>query len=162
MANIRSTSEGLDIKIPRRIKTSRKNAFQPSLSLPFYEENTNTCVATASTILLYIEKTSRVRNSDACGNLIITFKYPHKNASAQTISRWIRQTMLDAGIDTEQFSAHSTRHAATSLAKRKGVPLDIIHSAAGWSKNSKTFAKFYKRPLRDPHAFAKAILANKS
>lgn len=68
--------------------------------------------------------------------------------------------MKESGIDTEVFSAHSTRHASTSAAHRRGISLDLIKRCAGWSGNSLVFSKFYDRPLTsncDEGAFAEAI-----
>ena len=48
-----------------------------------------------------------------------------------------------AGVDT-QFGAHSTRSASTSAAASKGLPIDAVLTAAGWSSAS-TFTKFYRR-----------------
>ncbi|KAJ8909800.1 hypothetical protein NQ315_015320 [Exocentrus adspersus] len=56
--------------------------------------------------------------------------------------------LSESGIDTGQFKPHSTRHAATSAAFRKGISMDIICKAAGWSQTS-TFARFYNRPSED-------------
>ena len=55
-----------------------------------------------------------------------------------------------AGVDT-QFGAHSTRSASTSAAASKGLPIDIVLKAAGWSSAS-TFTRFYKRePVKKKH-----------
>ena len=50
-------------------------------------------------------------------------------------------------VDTNTFSAHSTRHASTSNAFKKGVNLDTVRKTAAWTNNSQTFAKFYNRPV---------------
>ncbi|XP_068989245.1 uncharacterized protein [Neodiprion pinetum] len=56
---------------------------------------------------------------------------------------------------------HSTCHALTSAAKNKGVDIDNIRKAAGWSAHSQTFARFYELPVdNDKDAFAMAILDN--
>lgn len=158
LENIRTTSQGIEIKISKRVKTSGVNKFQPLLVLPFYQDDSNICVA-STMLLFYIEVTSFLRNN-LCKHLLITFKKPHHDASSQTISRWIRRVMIKAGVDTSIFGTHSTRHAATSSANRKGVPFDVIRLAAGWSEQSKVFAKFYNRPLRDHSSFARAVLNN--
>lgn len=152
--DISSSSQGVQIFIRNRIKTSGPSRTQPIISLPFYKDDEIICVAT--TLLFYIDTTKSVRNS-VCNKLLITFKKPYRNASSQTISRWIRRVMFRAGIDAK-YASHSTRHASTSLADRRGVSIDIIRSAAGWTKHSKTFATFYKRPVRDSYAYARAIL----
>ena len=90
--------------------------------------------------------------------LFITVKKPHKAASTQTISRWIKNCLISYNIGVE-FTAHSTRHAATSAALRKGVDINVIRNTAGWSENSKVFARFYNRPIAEPRgSFAEAIL----
>jgi len=52
-----------------------------------------------------------------------------------------------AGININLFSAHSTRHASTSLAICRGINVDEIEHAAGWSRSSDVFARFYNRPI---------------
>lgn len=79
--------------------------------------------------------------------LFLTLKKPIHNASSQTISRWIKLTLSEGGIDISIFTSHSTRHAGSSAAFRAGVNIDEIRKSAGWSQNSSTFAKFYNRPL---------------
>lgn len=89
--------------------------------------------------------------------LFIALKRPHTAVGSQTISRWIRSTLSDCGV-SDAFSTHSTWHASTSLAARKGVPVDLIKRAAGWSGESRVFANFYNRQIIDIDAFAKAVL----
>nr|CAH7760164.1 unnamed protein product [Callosobruchus chinensis] len=59
----------------------------------------------------------------------------------------MRSILVESGIDTRKFMVHSTRHAATSAAARKGLHFDTIRLEEGWSKNSKMFAAVYNRPL---------------
>ena len=145
----------IEIKIPKRIKTSRPGKNQPVLFLPFYFENNNICPA--RTLQFYIKKTQHLRNDTK--NLFISFKKTFKKVSTQTLSRWVKEVLYECGIDTDIFSAHSTRHGSTSAAKRKGVNIDQIRKSAGWSENSATFARFYDRPiLPDVRSFGQAIL----
>ncbi|KAI8440715.1 hypothetical protein MSG28_009058 [Choristoneura fumiferana] len=76
-------------------------------------------------------------------------KRPHRDATAQSISRWIKQVLAKSGVDVSIFSAHSTRHAATSTAAAAGVSIDVIRKTAGWTATSQTFAKFYNRSIID-------------
>lgn len=95
--------------------------------------------------------------------LFISIKKPHKEVSSQTLSRWIKKTLSDSGIDTTTFDAYSTRHASTSSAKRNGISIDVIKKAAGWTESSKTFALFYNRSLvKDKTLFAKSVLSGAS
>ena len=130
------------IKISEQIKTSRVGVAQPSFSLPFFKERKGACVATV--LLKYVKRTKVLRGNE--DYLFITFKRPYHRATAQSISRWIRCCLVEAGIDPK-YTAHSTRHAATSAAEARGLDVNIIKSTAGWSASSQVFAKFYKRPI---------------
>ncbi|KYN15066.1 hypothetical protein ALC57_12608 [Trachymyrmex cornetzi] len=76
----------------------------------------------------------------------------------QTVSRWIRRSLEECGVQSEYFSAHSTRHASTSFAAKNGVSIDLIKRAAGWSGESRVFAKFYNRPIINPDDFSRSVL----
>lgn len=152
LRDIKNSENGLQVEIKDLIKTSKKGVKQPLLVLPFFKEKPQLCIA--STVLKYIEMTSALRTRD---KLLITWKKPHKEASTQTISRWIKSVLTTSGV-SEEFTAYSTRHASTSSAFRKGVDINVIKSTAGWSKSSDVFAKFYNRPLHTTeNNFAKTV-----
>lgn len=154
--NIHVSTEGLTIKIPDLIKTSKPGKFQPELYLPYFKEKPKLC--TASAILEYLEYTKKFRDNNNTRLLIATVK-PYGAVSAQTIGHWIKALLNKAGIDTKQFSAYSTRHAAVSTAFRKGVDVTTIRRTAGWSAQSQTFFKFYNKPLQTSNdEFIRAIL----
>lgn len=116
-------------------------------------------ICPADTLQHYLNKTEALRKDIKA--LFISFRKPFKKVSTQTLSRWLKDTLQDCGLDTNMFSAHSTRHASTSAAKRKGVNIDIIRNAAGWAERSATFAKFYDRPIiQDKTIYGQAILSN--
>ena len=73
-------------------------------------------------------------------------KRPHKAVTAATISRWLKEILFRAGVDTNIFKAHSTRTASTSAAKARGVSTADIMKAADWSRES-TFTRFYYKPV---------------
>ncbi|KOB68161.1 hypothetical protein OBRU01_18711 [Operophtera brumata] len=103
-----------------------------------------------------LPKYSNLRPSST-DHLLITVKRPHRGATAQSISRWIKQTLCASGIDVAVFGAHSARHAATSAARAAGLSVDVIRKTAGWTASSQTFAKFYNRPLILESNFAKTV-----
>ncbi|XP_031340928.1 uncharacterized protein LOC116169038 [Photinus pyralis] len=154
--NILIRADKVEIKIPRRIKTSAPNRSQPFLTLPFFVHDPQVCVA--STILKYLEKTKKVRGN--CVFLFVTCKKPFHKATTQTIGRWIKIILSKSGLDTNIFKAQSTRHASTSAAARKGLNFDTIRLAAGWTKNSETFARFYNRVLVNNEQFINAVLSS--
>lgn len=132
------TQNQIIINISDIIKTSAPGREQPILLLLYFQEKESIC--------------SAVRDS-----LFLTHKSPHEYASAQTISRWIKDVLAANGINVVTFSAHSTRHAATSSAKSAGFSVDSIRKIAGWTPISQTFAKFYNRPTIVEN-FARSLL----
>lgn len=54
--------------------------------------------------------------------------------------------MIEAGIDTKVFGAHSARGAMASKAFSLGARLEDIMNAADWSSDS-TFKRFYFKPV---------------
>lgn len=147
--------EGVRIFIPDHLKTSGPRTRQPCLTFPVFTDKPGLCVV--STLKKYLEDTKAIRphNQD---ELFITIKKPHKVASKQSLSRWLKNTLRLAGVDTTQFKAHSVRHASTSAAHRNGISIDTIREAAGWSKSSSVFARFYNRPIHRSDSYAKTIL----
>ncbi|KAJ8914652.1 hypothetical protein NQ315_017349 [Exocentrus adspersus] len=156
--NITEYNDKIEIKISDRVKTSGPRKLQPNLVFPYFTVKPELCVA--STIKFYLEKT--VANRGNISNFLITYKKPYRPASSQTISRWIKITLRESGIDTNLFKSHSIRHATTSAAAEGGVSLDVIYKTAGWTEKSTTFAKFYNRPLAPDYCdFAKVLLSGK-
>ena len=97
-------------------------------------------------ITLYLEKTRPLRLSDGeSKNLFLTTNQPHKVASKDTLSRWVKNVLKVSGLDPK-FKPHSIRSATSSDLFFKGIPVDDILNKVGWSSH-KTFATFYKRPL---------------
>lgn len=143
ICNIETHSSIIKIKIPDLIKTSRVGSTQPLLVLPFFNEKPEICPG--RTLSAYLQRTLSIR--DQSETLFVSFRSPHKPVGTQTLSRWIKTTLSLSGIDTSSFTAHSTRHAATSAALRLGVSIDLIRKTAGWSSSSQTFARFYNRPV---------------
>lgn len=156
LENIVHLQNGIEIKIPDRIKTSGRGSKQPLLTLPKFTQNPKLCVA--STLDCYLKITKAFRGDVA--RLFITFKKPFRAATSQSISRWIKLVLARSGLNTSIFTAHSTRHAATSAAYRSGVNLDVIRRTAGWSVDSQTFAVFYNKPIvKSGNVFADSILS---
>ncbi|XP_066587638.1 uncharacterized protein [Prorops nasuta] len=154
--NILLNEDNIIIRITDIVKTSGPGKLQPAFVLPWFKENPEICVA--NSLVEYMKVTSELRGN--IQNLFVTYKKPYKPASAQTISRWIKEVLNKCGIDTQKFKAHSTRHASTSAAFTKGVDINVIKNTAGWSNTSDMFSKFYNRPVavNKKDIFARAIL----
>ena len=108
-----------------------------------YPHNNKLCVVQC------MEEYTKRRNTLVDGNiapLFITVGKPHRPATSNTISRWIKQGLADAGIDTNVYTAHSCRSASSSKAKEVGIPVTEILKRGGWTKDS-TFRKFYEKDI---------------
>ena len=143
----------IQIKITGILKTTSITRVNPLIILPPYQ-NKNICPV--KVLSVYIERTKPFRNG--VDQLFISFSSPHKSVTSQTISRWLCEVLKLSGIDTNIYTAHSYRHSSTSKVEAKGVHIDTIMSRIGWSQKSKTFARFYKRPIEDSAEYANAVL----
>ena len=123
-------------------KTSRPGKHQAELKFQVFDGSPNICVV--NYLNLYLERTKQLRSPGS--NLFISFQKPHKNVSTDTLARWIKLVMKNAGINTTTFKAHSTRSALSAKLKGEGERIDTIMNIVGWS-NEKTFAKFYDKPI---------------
>jgi len=152
ICNVHFTKSEVVIKIPSRLKTT-KPGDGLIMSLKKYPDD-NLCIFNC--LKVYIERTRPFRATDW---LFICHQSPYKEASSQTISRWLKDLLLLAGIDVQLFSSHSFRHASTSKALDTGVSIDTIYKAAGWSQKSKVFGKFYKKPILEED-FSSSVLSS--
>jgi hypothetical protein len=134
------------------LKQGRANYEPLSLALRKYDTNKKLCVF--HYLSVYLQRTALLRKDNT--RLILTTKKPFRPASKNSISRWVKQVLHLAGVDTTVFSAGSTRSASTSKAKSLGAPIDQILAMGGWSNHS-TFTKFYDRSIV-PQDFATRVL----
>ena len=94
------------------------------------------------TLKAYERRTLPLRKETSKSNsLFISVRKPHRPVKPATLGRWLKAVLSQAGINTDVFSAHSTRGASTSKAKRAGVSLGDIIKAANWSSVS-TFSRW--------------------
>uniref|UniRef100_A0ABD2VZE0 Tyr recombinase domain-containing protein n=1 Tax=Trichogramma kaykai TaxID=54128 RepID=A0ABD2VZE0_9HYME len=96
------------------IKTFGSGRSQLVLVIPFGTRSKNTCVAT--TLQSYLKRPEEMPKD--IEELFKSVKPPIRAVTTQTLCRWVKDTLKKCGIDTDIFSAHSTRHASTSAAKR--------------------------------------------
>lgn len=155
LENIKEIRDGVEIIIDDLIKTSRPGAPPQYCFFPLFNERTTLCIT--RTILHYIQVTKDLRKN--VERLFISFQKPHRVVGSQTISRWLKTVLLEAGIG-KTYTAHSTRHASTSKALINGMDINKIKAAAGWSEGSQTFARFYNRPIKSQKSsFAEAVFS---
>ena len=156
--NMRVKDSAITFTFSDHLKQNTPGRSPYTLRLPAYPPDRRLCIVTY--LKQYIQRTSAVRGSERY--LLISYRKPCGRVSSQTISRWIKTCMKEAGIDISVYKAHSTRAAATSAANKMDVPLPHIIAQAGWA-NEKTFRKFYRKPVveKQSEKFALALLQGK-
>ena len=108
-----------------------------------YELNDKLCVVRCMEV--YLQRRSTLVGNEV-KQLFITYRIPHKPATIDTISRWIKSGLQSAGVDIKAFQAHRCRAAAVSKAKRLGVKTEDILKKGCWSSDN-TFMKFYDKDI---------------
>ena len=138
---------------------TKKSAAGQDLKTSFhasFEENPNLCVVKC--LKVYEHRTSEFRPLDPSkpNKLLLSYIRPHKPISGASLSRWLKDIISRAGIDTSIFKAHSVRGASASAAYERGASLQDILDLADWSTDS-TFRRFYYRP-RHNSSITKTLL----
>ena len=123
-------------------KHNRPGANLKPIKLIAFPEDDKLCVV--KTLEEYLQRTAELRQDET--SLFISVRKPHKRVAKSSISRWIKELMAKAGIDTVKYQAHSVRPASASKAKSRDAPIDLIMKTAGWTKES-TFARFYNKEI---------------
>ena len=99
---------------------------RPPLSVEFcaYQQNPKLCVVQA--IKSYLQVTQAWRNKNGQKQLLLSTLVPHQEVKKSTVAGWVKAILSSAGIDTNLFTAHSTRTASTSKGKLKGLLLEVF------------------------------------
>ena len=150
--NITINKSKIKIRYGDLLKQTRPGFQLAELTIKAYAPDKRLCL-----VWLMTEYMNRVKPlRDNSNRLFLTTQPPYREASKQTIARWIKQVLVKAGLDLDIFSPHSTRSAATNKAKSGNIPLATILKTAGWSNHS-TFAKYYEKPIVSEGVFADAV-----
>jgi len=156
MLDIQFMKEGdtfFEFALPKHIKQSRPGYKVPSVLLQAYPADQSLCVFTH--LKEYLQRTKLLRGTET--KLLLSHAKPHHRAARDTISRWIRSVMAEAGVDVTTFKPHNTRAAAVSKTKNASVPVKEILDTAGWS-SERTFDRFYNKPSQKNCGFAASVL----
>ena len=86
------------------------------------------------------------RIDDSYNQLFLSYK-SFKPVAKQSLARWLKETLKLAGINSEQFTAHSYRGGGLSSAFSKGATLHQIVEAGNWA-SAETFKRFYNAPIK--------------
>ena len=144
MAGRTLTSESCQFQLLEHTNTSQpKNS---GLCIRFSKFTPDSNICPVKTLTIYLKRTQHLLQDTT--KVFLSYVKPFKPVSRDTISRWLKMVLHNAGIDTTIFKSHSIRAASCSKASSRSVPVDSIMKAAGWSSET-TFQKFYNKPIRD-------------
>ena len=152
LRNITVTNDLITISFGDLLKQSRPGFQLKDISVKAYPVDRRLCPCRY--LQEYIKRTKSLRKDQI---LFISWIKPHRAVSEDTLSRWLKSVLNDAGIDLTRFSAHSIRAASSSAASAANVPINTILDCAGWS-NCGTFRKYYKKSIENTGVFARALL----
>ncbi len=140
------------------LKQTRPGFHQPPIFHEKYSLEPKLCVH--NHLIEYLKRTQSLRAD--CKQLLITLCRPYRPASLDTVSRWCKEFLKNAGIDTMKYKTHSTRAASTSHVVRNSpnsTTLNDIFLAAGGT-NENTFRRFYNVPSLRSFNFGTALLSS--
>ena len=130
------SGERVTFYIPNILKNTTPSFHAKPLHFPSFAQDESICPV--RNVVEYIKATAKLRKSRS---LIISYSTLTR-VTTQTIRRYVVGTLEASGINVKTFSAHSTRHAATSGMAANSIPLQEILSAGGW-KSEHSFRKHY-------------------
>ena len=76
----------------------------------------------------------------------LSYVSPHKPISKPRLAGWVKEVLKLAGVDTQIFTAHSVRGAASSKAFLHGLSVREVLDHGSWSRES-TWQRFYHREV---------------
>ena len=138
-------------------KTCRPGLDNRKLSFDTFSDDKKLCVVNCiNDYLTHTQNWRQINDKLDRSWLLLSMVKPHHPITPSSVARWLKETISKAGI-SDIFTAHSTRSASTSKAKRIGLSAKDIIEQAKWT-NESTFMRFYSKPL-DSIAFQQAVLS---
>ena len=137
MRYIKNDTHTKYIAFPSVLKHIRPDRHLKPLILKRYLAGTKICPV--ELLHTYLIATKEIRKSET--KLLNSFLKPHGVVTVKKISRWIKNSLKEAGIDSTTFQCHSPCNSSSSKAKLNGANITRIFNVGGWS-NDHTFAKF--------------------
>ena len=114
--------------IGEKLKHTRPGQHQEPIELVAYQDK-RLCVVEA--IKQYIYVTNPLGDNSEL-KLFMSLQKHHRAVSRDIVTRWLKLTLANAGIDATSFATHSTRAASTSYSINKaGLSLAQVLKAAG-------------------------------
>ena len=115
------------IAFPSALKHSRPGRHLKLVILKCYLADTK--IYPIKVLHTYLKATKEIRESET--KLLISFLNPHCTVTVKTISRSIKTSLKEAGIDTDTFQGHSLRGSRSSKVKLNGENITQLLNAGG-------------------------------
>ena len=115
------------------LKTSKPGNVGCTLVFEQYKQDARICVY--QHLKYYLDRTQELRGQES--HLYSSFRKPHQRVSRDTIGRWLKHVMANAGLNVNLFKPHSTRSAAVSKVGAS-LPVTDTMNHVGW-RNERTF-----------------------
>ena len=147
---VSSTPQGLEFVVFDVLKTSRRGRPARVVRCVSWDAPE---LDVADYVLKYIDRTlsfrwRAYRKGLGKPNQLFLSHQTGLPVARATISRWVKEVMNLAGIDTSVFLPGSTRGASVSAASRRGASLEQILQAGDWTRLG-TYQRFYHRHVDD-------------
>ena len=127
--------------------TKVKRPAKPTVSFELLQFDGDELLDVVQCVRIYLERTRNWRTTiSRQEQLLLAIVRPHNPVAVSTVSRWLKELMGLAGIDTDKYKGHSVRSAATSKNMTLGLNISQILERANWSK-ANTFYRFYYRDI---------------
>ena len=125
-------------------KSSRVTSPPIGITFPAFPQDCRLCIV--NYLKTYERRTKSFRQvcKDNPNPLFLSYNRPHRPIASSTVPH--KYVLKSVGIDVSIYKGHSTRSAADSAAKLKGVSTSDILKAADWSRET-TFTRFCNHPL---------------
>ena len=149
------TPKGAEFQLVTLTKSARPDRHFISFYPSFQDET----VCPVTTLQLYLTRTADWRADQNRNQLFLSINRPHHPVTPATVARWLKETLRMAGVSTD-FTAHSTRATAVSVAFDKGVSIKDILNTADLTSDS-VFKKYYYKSLTssvNQSTFSHAVL----
>lgn len=124
-----------------------------TLIVPAYPADSLLCPVRV--VKRYLLRTKKHRKN--FDQLLLATRPPYLPVSRDSISRWTKNALEWAGVDTSRFKAHSTRGASTSKACSLGIDVNHLLRQASW-KSAETFGRFYNKTIERNHRHLRILL----
>ena len=109
------TEEGAIFTVLDKLKHTKSKGTE--ILLKAFPSSPALCVV--QHLSLYLKCTKPVRSSPT---LLLSYQKPFNPVGTQTLGRWLRNLLQEAGINLQVFGPHSIRAASAAAAKRGGRP----------------------------------------